>query len=137
MNGRLDGCGNCGQQFRKETGPFQQRAIRKEVLTIDNAIARLESFYINAIVMEYGEQRGNIIKCQNELEKIFEANNNILETEDRLRESSDTMSSNEFTKKFDDLEEMFGKNRLVAMKQNDGGIRKCQMLHKWIGSAVR
>ncbi|EET90443.1 MAG: hypothetical protein LVQ97_03095 [Candidatus Micrarchaeales archaeon] len=89
---------------------------RNEVMTIDNAMYRLESFYTNTIILKYGEYRERILTSKRRLNKLSRLDNEVLEMEDELKADAAVLSKKEFIEKLNNCEEKLDRDREIVIR---------------------
>ena len=89
---------------------------RSEIITIDDAMYRLEGFYTNTIILKYGEYREKLLTSKRRLEKLSRLDNEVLEMEDELKADAAVLSKKEFIERLNNCEEKLDRDRELVMK---------------------
>ena len=89
---------------------------RSEIITIDDAMYRLEGFYTNTIILKYGEYREKLLASKRRLEKLSRLDNEVLEMEDELKADAAALNKKEFIERLNNCEEKLDRDRELVMK---------------------
>lgn len=89
---------------------------RSEIITIDDAMYRLEGFYTNTIILKYGEYRERILTSKRRLNKLSRLDNEVLEMEDELKADAAVLSKKEFIEKLNNCEEKLDRDREIVIR---------------------
>ncbi len=101
--------------FENEMKLVKRNTEIVKVITMDEAIAKLEGLYDNIIIPKYEENQRSITENKNKLDFALETDNNILEAEDDLRANAKTMDKNEFMERFNAFERTLNRDRALVM----------------------
>lgn len=89
---------------------------RSEIITMDDAMYRLEGFYTNTIILKYGEYREKLLTSKRRLEKLSRLDNEVLEMEDELKADAAALNKKEFIERLNNCEKKLDRDREVVIK---------------------
>jgi hypothetical protein len=89
---------------------------RSEIITMDDAMYRLEGFYTNTIILKYGEYREKLLASKRRLEKLSRLDNEVLEMEDELKADAAALNKKEFIERLNNCEKKLDRDREVVIK---------------------
>ena len=89
---------------------------RSEIITMDDAMYRLEGFYTNTLILKYGEYREKLLASKRRLEKLSRLDNEVLEMKDELKADAAALNKKEFIERLNNCEKKLDRDREVVIK---------------------